>query len=37
MKYVRALHAMRVAEPEKAEFLSLFTRYKQDIEDIVEN
>jgi hemoglobin len=29
-----ALHTMRIAEPEKAEFLSLFTRYKQ---DIVEN
>ena len=28
-----ALHTMRVAEPEKAEFLSLFTRYKHDIID----
>ncbi|MGI8958589.1 MAG: group I truncated hemoglobin [Bryobacteraceae bacterium] len=26
-----ALDAMQVAEPEKGEFLSLFTRYKQDI------
>jgi hemoglobin len=26
-----ALHTMRITEPEKTEFLSLFTRYKQDI------
>jgi hemoglobin len=29
-----ALHTMRIAEPEKAKFLALFTRYSQ---DIVEN